>query len=153
MKRFIQSLLLGLAIVGTSSQASEAEKVVAIEYNLNLYGKVWNEPDNSKREKLLDQSWAKSIVFIDPTATVKDKKALARHIGEFLTQFPKAKVLRTSKIDTYGKQFRYGWKIVFNDGKSPDMDGLDVGELDSTGKIVKVIGFFGSLPTNLSIEP
>ncbi|MEM6475061.1 MAG: hypothetical protein AAF687_02720 [Pseudomonadota bacterium] len=61
------------------------------------------------------------------------------------SQIPGAVYARNRAIEMQNNFCRYHWKIDLN-GKRL-MDGFDVTEINDAGKIVKVIGFFGKLPS------
>jgi ketosteroid isomerase-like protein len=116
-----------------------------IDHAFTVYGKAWGEPDIGKRAELLAQVWAKDGQYRDPTVALTGAKALSLHIGEFLQQYPQAKITMTSKIDSYGSTFRAHWFLDFGDGKTAALEGLDFGELNNEGRIAKITGFFGPL--------
>jgi ketosteroid isomerase-like protein len=117
-----------------------------IDHAFALYGKAWGEPDAEKRVELLAQVWARNGQYRDPSVALKGAKALSLHIGKFLQQYPRSKFTKTSKIDSYGATFRAKWLLNFGDGKTPALEGIDFGELNSKGRIIKITGFFGPLP-------
>ena len=53
---------------------------------------------------------------------------------------------RSSEIDEHHRHFRFAWELVASDG-SVAIAGLDVGELTENGRIARITGFFGDLPT------
>jgi hypothetical protein len=53
---------------------------------------------------------------------------------------------RVSGIDTHHEFVRYGWELVGPDG-NPVIAGIDVGEVAPDGRLRKITGFFGDLPS------
>jgi len=53
---------------------------------------------------------------------------------------------RSSEIDEHHRHFRFAWELVASDG-SVAIAGLDVGELTENGRIARITGSFGDLPT------
>jgi hypothetical protein len=47
-------------------------------------------------------------------------------------------------VDEHHGYARYGWALVAPDG-NPAVTGTDIATVDSDGRLVKVIGFFGEL--------
>jgi hypothetical protein len=109
-----------------------------------LYTRAWSEPDYALRQKLLEQIWAEDGTYTDPTAHVAGRKALVDHIGAFFEQFPGAYFVVTSGIDSHHGKFRFTWRMVLADGKVFG-EGIDFGELNSDGKLHRIVGFFGPL--------
>ncbi|MES1181875.1 MAG: nuclear transport factor 2 family protein [Flavobacterium sp.] len=117
-----------------------------IEQAYVLYEKAWKEPDEAKRASYLEQVWAKDGVMKDPSATVVGRDALSKHIGKFLHDFPDTQAGRVSKIDSYGNVFRFAWKMIFTNGTT--LEGVDIGEMASDGRIRSITGFWQPLPMN-----
>ena len=109
-----------------------------------LYNRAWSEPDYALRQKLIEQIWAEDGTYTDPTAHVAGRKALVDHIGAFFEQFPGAYFVVTSGIDSHHGKFRFTWRMVLADGKV-FLEGIDFGELNSDGKLHRIVGFFGPL--------
>jgi ketosteroid isomerase-like protein len=112
---------------------------------LNQYAQAWGEPDTKARDALLVRVWAQDGVYQDPSVSLRGTRALSNHIGEFLKQYPNAKITQTTKTDMYGTTYRVGWLLEFGDGTTPNLEGFDYGELDQSGQISKISGFFGPL--------
>lgn len=141
------SVLLMIVFVSlvNPARAEAPSAQTLVDRAFALYGKAWAEPDAGARAALLAQVWAKDGQYKDPSIDLTGAEALSAHIGEFLQQFPGAKLTMTSKTDTYGRTFRAGWLLNFGDGKTPALEGFDYGELDGDGRIAKIAGFFGPL--------
>ena len=59
--------------------------------------------------------------------------------------FPGHSFRRTSGIDAHHDQVRFAWELVGPDGVVA-ISGLDTGELDDTGRLRRIVGYFGELP-------
>ena len=116
-----------------------------------LYNRAWSEPDYALRQKLLEQIWAEDGTYTDPTAHVAGRKALVDHIGAFFEQFPGAYFVVTSGIDSHHGKFRFTWRMVLADGKV-FLEGIDFGELNSDGKLHRIVGFFGPLAQAIRLK-
>ena len=121
-----------------SSRGMEVSELIA------LYNRAWSEPDYALRQKLLEQIFAEDGTYTDPTAHVAGRKALVDHIGAFFEQFRGAYFVVTSGIDSHHGKFRFTWRMVLADGKV-FLEGIDFGELNSDGKLHRIVGFFGPL--------
>ena len=51
----------------------------------------------------------------------------------------------TSRVDEHHGKIHFTWRLVMPDG-SVAIDGRDFGELDATGRIAHIVGFFGPPP-------
>ena len=107
------------------------------------YGAAWNEPDDAKRTAMLEQSWADTGVYTDPTATANGRDALITHIGGFHAAMPGHTIDLISGVDTYNGVFRFAW--VMRKGGELVIEGVDFGELAPDGRIQRIVGFFGPL--------
>lgn len=110
------------------------------------YGAAWNEPDEARRRKLLDASWADGGVYTDPTAHVEGRDALAAHIAAFQRQMPGARIRSTSGVDEHHGRLRFMWAMDGADGKVA-VEGIDFGELGPDGRLTRIVGFFGPPPS------
>lgn len=104
---------------------------------------AWNESDPQKVRDLLEQSLSPEIRFVDPTIDLVGIDAFQKNIEEFQAKLPGAVTSITSKIDSQHEFQRYHWAI--HQGGSLVISGFDVTQVDSSGKIKAVIGFFGDL--------
>lgn len=110
---------------------------------LEQYFAAWNEADAGRRAALLAACWGAGAVYADPTAQVRGADELAAHIGRVHTQYPGARLARTSAIDRHHDVLRFAWRMTLADGKALP-EGLDVVTL-AGGRITSVTGFFGPL--------
>jgi len=131
----------------TPARADQLDPETSVDPAYELYGKAWAEPDAGARATFLAQVWAKDGQCKDPSVNLAGAGALSAHIGEFLRQFPGAKLTMTTKVDAYGMTFRAGWLLKFGDGKTPDLEGFDCGEWDGDGRIARIAGFLAPCPT------
>ena len=112
---------------------------------VRLYVDAWNERDDGRRRQLLDQAWAESGVYIDPTVNLVGREALAKHIARVQANRPGARIELTSGVDSHHALLRFHWQLVRPDGATGPVS-IDFGELAADGKLTKIIGFFGPPP-------
>jgi hypothetical protein len=137
-----------LAGAQTASAQDAASKQQQLKHALSAYGQAWSADDAAQRAKLLAGIWDDSASYTDPTADVKGTAGLLSVIEAFHKQFPGARLVPVSSADLHHGQFRFAWKAVGADG-STVVDGMDFGELGPDGKLRKIVGFFGPLPTRM----
>jgi hypothetical protein len=105
---------------------------------------AWNERDSEKIRAHLDQALAPGVHFVDPSIVTRGIDEFERNVREFRKRLPDAICSRASGVDSHHGLYRYAWEIHQN-GKLL-VAGFDVAEADDTGRIAKVMGFFGPLP-------
>jgi hypothetical protein len=93
--------------------------------------------------EMLEEAWAEHGVYSDPTAEVHGRQALSDHIAGFRAQMQGAVLSLTSAVDVHHRQhLRFTWKIANPSGETLAA-GMDYGELDDEGRLVRIVGFFG----------
>jgi hypothetical protein len=106
---------------------------------------AWNETDPNRVRALADEALTEDVEFIDPTIALRGREAWVTMVLAFHKKSPGARVVRTSGIDQHHDRARYGWAVVFSDGRR--FDGVDAVAVDQeTGKLRRIDGFFGKLP-------
>lgn len=104
---------------------------------------VWNTTDAAKKSALTEAALESNIHFVDPNHNIVGRGAFLRMVEQVQSQIPGAQYSRTSNIDVQNNHCRYHWAIHQNGALL--MSGFDVTEVTDSGKILKVIGFFGEL--------
>ena len=105
---------------------------------------AWNESDPAKVRGHLDKALARDVHFLDPSIDVTGIDGFEANVHEVHGRLPGAVYSRTSGVDTHHHLYRYTWAI-HQDGKLV-LPGFDVVEADDTGRVARVLGFFGPLP-------
>lgn len=104
---------------------------------------AWNEPNPSLVRGHLELALAPSIQFVDPSIDVTGIDGFEKNVHDVQKSLPGAVYSRTSSVDSQHGFYRYHWAI-HQDGKLVT-PGFDVAETDETGRVIRVIGFFGDL--------
>ncbi|USG62265.1 hypothetical protein NBZ79_04645 [Sneathiella marina] len=105
---------------------------------------AWNEPDSSLVRGHLEQALSPGIRFVDPSIDVTGIEGFEINVHDVHTKIPGAVYSRTSGVDFHHGFYRYHWAIHQN--HKLVMSGFDVAEIDETGRVALVIGFFGPVP-------
>jgi hypothetical protein len=113
---------------------------------MTAYGDAWGADDGKKRDDLLAQCWSKGGRYVDPTADVKGRDDLGKHIEEFRGQLPGAAVTPKSELAHAAGAVHFRWVTTGLAGLV-DIEGMDLGLRDDDGKLVLIAGFFGPLPS------
>ena len=117
-----------------------------IDETVAAYAAAWSEADVAKRRELLEQAWAADGVYTDPTAHVEGREALVQHISGFLKSLPGHRIEATSRADVHHNLLRFSWRLTKPDG-SVMTEGMDFGTIDASGRLTRIVGFFGPFPT------
>lgn len=107
------------------------------------YGAAWVEPDPTARLALLQQAWAADAVYCDPLAVVTGREALSDHIGQTQAAMPGSRIQVTSEPVRHHDSAFFRWTMTDASGVTV-MTGFDVVQLDPTGRIGRLTGFFDS---------
>jgi SnoaL-like domain len=112
---------------------------------LTRYRAAWHEPDAEVRRAHLLAIWASDGLFVDPQVRLVGPDAVLAHIAHVRSEFVGASFALASGIDLHHDVFRYQWHML-DAGGDVRLQGLDIGQLDATGRIARLIGFFGPFP-------
>jgi hypothetical protein len=113
-----------------------------VERCIDTYVAAWNEPDPDKRTQLLAKVMAGSGGYSDPARRVDGTVGLVEYIGDVLSTYPGAQIIRTSEVDVHHLFGRFTWRLVRSDGMRLQ-DSVDFVEFTRDGRIHRVTGFFG----------
>lgn len=111
--------------------------------NLDRMLASWNAPNEADVRKLAEAALEHNVHFVDPNHNIMGRPAFIAMVLAVQNQIPGAVYSRTSRVDVQNNHCRYHWKVQMGDKLL--IEGFDVTEVNDSGKIVKVIGFFGKL--------
>ena len=105
---------------------------------------AWNEAEPRAVRGHLERALAPNVQFVDPSIDVTGIDGFEANVHEVHERLPGAVYSRTSGVDAHHGIYRYAWAI-HRDGELV-LPGFDVVEADSSGRVARVLGFFGPLP-------
>ena len=105
---------------------------------------AWNEPDPDRVRAHLERALATDVEFIDPSIETHGIDEFEANVHGVKGRLPGAVYERTSGVDSHHRLHRYSWRIS-RDGELV-LSGFDVTEVDESGMVLRVLGFFGPLP-------
>lgn len=123
---------------------SEATRQTVVANVLN-YVAAWNEPNAASRLQILGRCWAKDASYVDPNVKLRGRAALCEHITKLHARRPGARIEMMSGVDLHHNVVRFLWRLIRVDGSFGDLS-IDFGEVGATGKLNKIVGFFGEAP-------
>lgn len=94
---------------------------------------------------MIKKIWGPTGRQVDPTISGQGYDGISSLADAVHTHFAGHTFRRTSGVDSHNSQFRYSWELVSPDG-TPVIAGVDTGETDEHGLLVRVVGFYGDLP-------
>lgn len=108
------------------------------------YVAAWNEDNPDKLAAILEACWAEQGMVISNYETVVGRRGLYERILAFRRANPGSRGYLTSNIEHHHDIFRFTAITVKPDGRcySP---ALDVGELDASGRIERIVTFYHEL--------
>jgi hypothetical protein len=136
-----------LAALGTpvSAQLVAAQQLSQTDSTVTRYCTAWETVDPAARDAILAEVWAESGEYVDPQPVrVTGRAALAAEIIRFQRENPGSR-FRCSAVQAHHEFVRYAWVMVGADG-AERFQGMDFGELDSAGRLVRIVSFFGAGP-------
>jgi hypothetical protein len=122
-----------------------------VDSTLADYFAAWNETDAEQRQLLLGQCLSDDAELIDPTGRWQGIAGLSERIGNYHSSAPGTSVVSASGIDEHNGIERYAWKIVDPSGNEL-MEGLDIAERDSAGRLQRIVMFHGALPATTDAQ-
>jgi hypothetical protein len=111
---------------------------------VRTYGEVWDDLADEDRRARLDACWAPDGEYLDPTAHVVGREALAAHVAGFHARMPGHRMVLSSGVDEHHGRVRFAWRLLGPDGAQL-LEGTDFGELGEDGRLRRIVGFFGPL--------
>ena len=109
---------------------------------------VWNSSDLDEQKRLVDEALEHNCHFADPNHNIVGRTAFLSMVDEVQSRIPGATYTRASRVDVQNNFCRYHWEIHMGDKLV--VEGFDVTEINDSGKVVKVLGFFGPLTKDSS---
>jgi len=104
---------------------------------------IWNSNDSDDIQRLTDEALETNVHFVDPNYNITGREAFMSMVHDVQAKIPGAVYSHTSNPDHHHNHYRYHWAIHM--GGQQIMSGFDVTEMNDTGKVVKITGFFGDL--------
>src|SRR5881409_3287428 len=103
-------------------------------------------PTTPPRAGLIARAWDEDGHYVDPVLEVRGYRALSDMVDAVHGQFPGHRFHRTTGVDLHHDLLRFGWELVAQDG-TVAAAGLDVGLVSDDGRLRRIVGFIGALPS------
>ena len=112
---------------------------------IDTYLDAYGEADAERRLTLIEQVFAVDGELIDPPLDGRGHAGISEMAAAVQGHYPGHTFRRVSGIDEHHGFARYAWQLVAGDG-TVALGGIDVAQLDESGRITRVTGFLGDLP-------
>jgi len=117
----------------------------AVVATVMQYVEAWNEADAAIRLIMFERCWADDATYVDPNVELSGRAALCAHVSKVQSGRPGAWIEMMSGIDVHHNVIRFLWRLVRADGSAGDTS-IDFGEIDSSRRLIRIVGFFGEAP-------
>ncbi|WP_424951597.1 nuclear transport factor 2 family protein [Deinococcus sp.] len=114
-------------------------ETVDIQAALTAYAAAWNEPDERRRQELIEHVWCEEGVYQDHRNRVVGCQALREYIHAFKRRYPDLRIELTGEVLVAGEGVSFTWR-------ARDPEGLvwltrqDTATLTRDGKLQSVSG-------------
>ena len=113
---------------------------------IDRYFEMWNTEDETARAAVVAEAWASDGRYRDPLLEADGHDELVAMVATVHAHYPGQRFRRTSGVDVHHDVARFAWELAAPDG-AVTVAGIDVAELGDDGKLRRITGFFGELPT------
>jgi hypothetical protein len=100
--------------------------------------------DADRRNTLVAANWNVAGELLDPPLEGHGRAEISALADVVLTHYAGHRFVRTTAVDSHHGFARYGWDLVAPDGTIA-VNGIDIAQFDSAGKLLRIVGFFGPL--------
>lgn len=129
-------------VFGQSETAQEPSLAKSL---VSRYCQAWSTVDPAERKRAVADVWAEHGEYLDSQPVhAKGREGLVAEIVKFQQQFPGAR-FRCEGVQTHHGFVGYTWSMVMADG-TERFKGMDFGELDADGRLVRIVSFFDMPP-------
>lgn len=126
------------------AQSESTHELSLAKSLVSRYCNAWSAVDPAERELAVADVWAERGEYLDSQPIhVVGRQALAAEIVKFQQQFPGAH-FRCNAVQAHHHFVGYTWSMIMADG-TDRFKGMDFGEIDSAGRLVRIVSFFDML--------
>lgn len=114
-----------------------------IEKLVDAHLAACTDADEAQRLAAIRRTWHAQGRLIDPPMGGAGHAGISDLAAKVVQQFPGHRFTRTTVVDAHNEFARYGWKLQDPQGHAV-LEGCDFVTLDVDGRLLQVVGFFGS---------
>jgi hypothetical protein len=124
----------------TTATTTTTSIIDTIDAHLEAYAMA----DTDRRNALVAANWNVAGELLDPPLEGHGRAEISALADVVLTHYAEHRFVRTTAVDSHHGFARYGWDLVAPDG-TVAVNGIDIAQFDSAGKLLRIVGFFGPL--------
>jgi len=128
---------------GDPQRKEQAMNDSALERMIDRHLAALCDPDSGRRSDAVRAVWNADGHLVDPPQEGRGHQGVTDQAATVLAHFPAHRFERTTTIDSHHGFLRYGWRLLAPDGR-PAVEGVDFAQLDVDGRLLQVVGFFGT---------
>ena len=125
---------------------TNTDTTTSITDTIDAHLEAYATADADRRNALVAANWNADGELLDPPLEGRGHAEISALADAVLTHFAGHRFERTTAVDSHHGFARYGWDLVGPDG-AVAISGIDVVQFDDTGKLLRIVGFFGPLET------
>jgi hypothetical protein len=138
-------ICLGALIQSTDAKSIPGQPGSPADGVVAHYCAAWSTVDQAARDALLAEVWADDGEYVDPQPVrVTGRAAITSQILRFQHDFPGTS-FRCGAVQAHHGFVRYTWVMIGLDGTA-GFHGMDFGEINSDGRLVRIVSFFDAAP-------
>ncbi len=137
------------ANVTTTPDASATGRLEASE-TVAGYFECWNADSEDARASAIRRFWTEDATSTDPLSDVAGHSAIQEMMAAVFETYAGHSFRQVGAVDAHHDMIRWGWEMLDPQGVQV-LEGIDTAQVDDTGRITQLSGFFGAaVPT---VEP
>ena len=117
--------------------------MTGIEKLVDAHLAACTDADETQRLAAIRRTWHAQGRLVDPPMGGVGPDGISGLAAKVVQQFPGHRFTRTTAVDAHNEFARYGWKLQDPQGNAV-LEGCDFVTLDVDGRLLQVVGFFGS---------
>jgi len=125
---------------------TNTDTTTSITDTIDAHLEAYAMADADRRNALVAANWNADGELLDPPLEGRGHAEISALADAVLTHFAGHRFERTTAVDSHHGFARYGWDLVGPDG-AVAISGIDVVQFDDSGKLLRIVGFFGPLET------
>jgi hypothetical protein len=123
---------------------TDANPTTSITETIDAHLEAYALADADRRNAIVATTWNVAGELLDPPLEGRGHAEISALADIVLTHYAGHRFVRTTAVDSHHGFARYGWNLIGSDG-AVAVSGIDIAQFDETGKLLRVVGFFGPL--------
>lgn len=117
--------------------------MTSTQETIDNYFACWNATTEDGRQEAVNNAWGENAQNTDPMGQQTGHKELTEMFAGTQAIYPGHTFRQVGAVDAHHDLLRWGWEMIDGAG-SQVLDGIDIGTVDTDGRLTRVNGFFGA---------